>query len=53
VAGVDIVETGSSEYHTTEASNLVETQIAALAAEAFQFPWALSGHTFNATAVKM
>lgn len=53
MAGVDIVEMAFYEYRITEASNLVDTQIAALAAEGRLFSWALSGYFLNAITVKM
>lgn len=53
MAGVDIVEMTFYEHRITEASNLVDTQIAALAAEGRLFSWALSGYFLNAITVKM
>ena len=53
VAGVDIVEMAFYKHRITEASNLAETQIAALAAEALLFSWALFRYIFNAITVKL
>jgi hypothetical protein len=53
VAGVDIVEMAFYKHRITEASNLADTQIAALAAEGLLFSWALSGYFLNAITVKM